>query len=129
MEDKLEQLGVKIVIEKDYIVIKPPAGINFWDIYIALGKLIPIREFQDKNDIWVFREGAVDIAYPDLNKIKEIGNKFYPKNAKGEKTAIVVATGSQRKLAESYIDLGGEHSRKIRIFSDLKSAEHWITGN
>ena len=47
----------------------------------------------------------------------------------GKKTAIIVATGSQRKLAESYIDLGGEHSRKIRIFSDLKSAEHWITDN
>lgn len=129
MENTLKQLGVKIIIEKDYIVIKPPGGINFWDIYIALGKLIPMREFQDKNDIWVFREGAVDIAYPDLDKIKEIGNKFYPKGAKGKKTAIIVATGSQRKLAESYIDLGGEHSRKIRIFSDLKSAENWITDN
>lgn len=129
MENNLRQLGVKIVIEKDYIVIQPPGGINFWDIYMALGKLIPMCEFQDKNDIWVFREGAVDIAYPDLNKIKEIGNKFYPKNAKGKKTAIVVATRSQRKLAESYIDLGGEHSRKIRIFSNFKSAEHWITDN
>jgi len=129
MEDKLEQLGVKIVIEKDYIVIKPPDGINFWDIFMALGKLIPMREFQDKNDIWVFRKGADDIDYPDLNKLKDIGNKFYLKNAKGKKTAIVIATGSQRRLAESYIDLGGKHSRKIRIFSDFNSAENWITGN
>ena len=129
MEDNLKQLGVKIIIEKGYIVIKPPDGINFWDIFMALGKLIPMSEFQDKIDIWVFREGAVDIAYPDLNKIKEIGNKFYPKNAKGKKTAIVIATESHRKLAELYIDLSGEHSRKIRIFSDFNSAENWVTEN
>ena len=129
MGNTLKELGVEIIIEKDYIVIKPPEGISFWDIYMALGNLVPTSEFQDKNDIWVFREGPVDIALPDLEKIKKIGNKFCPKNAKGKKTAIIVATGFQRGLAEVYIKIGGEHSRRIRVFSDFKSAEHWITDN
>ena len=120
-------MELNIVDKKDHIVIKPPAGISFWEIITTIGAIIEKSEYRDKNDIWVFREGTFDITYEDLQKIKDFGRKYYPKNAKGKKTAIVVETGTQFGLAESYVSAGGEHPRKIKIFSDFKAAEDWIT--
>jgi len=120
-------MPLKITDKKDYILVTPPNGINFWEIIMGIGKLIKTQEFLEKSDIWVFHKGAVDITYPDIQKIKDFGTAHYPGNVDGQKTAIVVETGFQRGLAESYISVGEKHPRKIRVFSEFRDAEDWIT--
>ena len=85
-----------------------------------------IFEFQDKNDIWLFRDGQLAIMYSDLYSIKELVEKVYPAESKGKKTAIVTQTGVQHSLATLYSDLAKDLPREVKVFSDLKSAKDWI---
>jgi len=125
MEPALTQ-KLDIIFAEDYIVIIPPDGLDFWEIFLAVGRLIPMREFQDKNDIWVFSEGHLDFLYADLFKLKEFVKNNCPANGKGKKTAIVAATDMQRRLAQSYANIGRDLPRRIKVFTDFKSAEEWI---
>ena len=83
MRFKPEQLELEIVTKKDYFLVKPAKGINFWDILIGFSKLLSTPAFQDKNDLWVFRDGNIDFQYSDLDKIKDFAQKYYPKNNNG----------------------------------------------
>ena len=71
METEFEQLGLKISTREDYILLEPSKGIDFLEILFGLSKLLSMPEFHNRNDVWVFREGKMDIAYSDLYKIKE----------------------------------------------------------
>jgi len=126
MKPDLMNSGIEIIAEKGYILVIPATGINFWEIFITVGKLIPMPEFADMDDIWVFREGSVDFVDSDFHKLKDFGTQYCPENAKGRKTAIVVASGFQHDLAKRYVDIGNPHPRRIRVFSDFKTAEDWI---
>jgi len=129
MDSETDQVQIEVSEEKGYILVKPPKGINFWEILTAIGKLLPQDGFLDKNDIWVFEDGTVSITYEDLRVIKEYGVKHYPKDAEPKKTAIVVETNFQRALAESYIATGENHPREIRVFSVFTDAEDWVTSD
>lgn len=120
------QSGIEIILQKDYILVKPPEGVNFWDIFMTLGKFISKPEFQDKNDIWLLRDGSVNLNFSDLQKINDFLRENIPKFAIGKKSAIVVATGFQRGLVETFVTVWKEYPRKIRVFSDLKEAEEWV---
>ena len=127
MEPEIEQVQLRTFDEKGYVLVKPAAGISYWDILTAVGELLKHDEFVDKNDLWVFREGTLHLALSDLEVIKKFGVNHYPRSAGHKKTAIVVETHFQRALAETYITTGEEHPREIQIFSDFKEAEAWIT--
>ncbi len=120
------QSGIEIILQKDYILVKPPEGVNFWDIFMTLGKFISKPEFQDKNDIWLLRDGSVNLNFSDLQKINDFLRENIPKFAIGKKSAIVVSTGFQRGLVETFVTVWKEYPRKIRVFSDLKEAEEWV---
>ena len=126
METEIEQLGLKIKTREDYILVEPSKGIDLLEVLFGLYKLLSMPEFQDRNDVWVFREGKMNIAYSDLYKIKEYVKNNSPKFSKEKKTAIVVETGMQRSLAELYAEIEGDLSHEIRVFSDFTSAEEWI---
>ena len=125
MEPALKQKA-EIISEKDYILIIPPDGLNFWEIVSAVGRLFPMREFQLKNAIWVFREGPVDFLLDDLFRLKEFTKNQFPANAKGKRTAIVAGSYLQRKLALSYANISLDLPCRIKVFTDFKSAEDWI---
>ena len=127
MESGVEEVSIEVYHARGYILVKPVAGMDYWDILTAIGKLLKHDEFVNKNDLWLFREGTVNLALSDLEAIKNIGVNHYPNSAEPKKTAIVVETNFQRALAETYIDTGKEHPREIRIFLDFKEAEEWIT--
>ena len=119
-------MELDITNKDDYILVGPAKGIDFLGIMAAISKLFSMPEFKDKNDIWIFRHGQVEMLYTDLHKIKESAEKLYPKDSKGTKTAIVADSGIQHSLAVLYSDIGKDLPREIRAFSDLKSAEDWI---
>ena len=126
METEFEELGLKITTRENYILVEPSKGVDFLEILAGISKLLSMPEFKDRNDIWVFREGKMDIAYSDLYKIKEYVKINFPKTHRGRKTAIVVETGMQRSLAELYAKIEGDLRHVIKVFSDFKSAEKWI---
>ena len=121
-----ERLGLNITTRDVYILVEPSKGINFLEVLHGLAKLLSMPEFQNRNDIWVFRDGKMDITYADLYKIKEYVIKNFPRTSHVRKTAIVVETGLQKSLVELYAKMEEELPHEIRIFSDLKSAEEWI---
>ena len=127
METEFEELGLKITTRENYILVEPSKGVDFLEILAGISKLLSMPEFKDRNDIWVFREGKMDIAYSDLFKIREYVKINIPKYSKEKKTAIVVETGMQRSLAELYAKIEEDLPHVIKVFTDLKSAEEWIT--
>ena len=126
MGTEFERLGLKITTRKDYILVEPSKGIDYVEVFFGISELLSMSEFHDRNDIWVFRQGKMDITYSDLYKIKEYVNNNFPKCTKEKKTAIVAETGMQRSLAELYAKIQEELPHEIRIFSDFWSAEQWI---
>ena len=119
-------MSLKITAKHDYILVEPSAGVDYWEILEGISKLFSMPEFEDNNDIWVFREGQVKILYSDLYKVKDSVKELYPADSNGSKTAIVAETGIQQSLATLYSDIGKDLPREIKVFSDLKSAEDWI---
>ena len=99
---------------------------NLWDILTSIALLFSIPEFEKKNDIWLLPDGPIDILFSDLEKIKCIAEKSYPKYAKRGKTAIVVKNDLQYNLSILYADTGIGLPRKIKVFRDLNSAKKWI---
>ena len=118
---------VEITPKENYILVKPPPGVDFWGIYATIGKLVQMPEYQDKNDIWLFREGSMNLTFSEFQTLKEFSRKSIPKSARGKKTAIVVSTGFQSGVAEQFVADGEKYAREIRIFSDFKDAEDWVT--
>ena len=120
-------MPLKTTTKQDYILVEHLTGMDYWEIIESIPKLFSIPEFKDKNDIWLFRDGKMKMLYTDLYQIKDSVEQLYPKDSKGKKTAIVTATGVQQSLATLYSDIGKDLPREIRVFSDLRSAEDWIT--
>jgi hypothetical protein len=59
----------KLTIKKEYILVEPQQN-EYWEIWEAVGRLIKMPEYPDKNVIWRFSEGPVQISYEDLYKIR-----------------------------------------------------------
>jgi len=119
-------MPVKITNQYDYILVEFPAGMDYWEIMEGIPKLVSMPEFKEKNDIWVFRDGKMQILYTDLYNIKDSAEKFCPDCSKDKRTAIVTETGIQHSVATLYSDIGKDLPREIKVFSDLESATDWI---
>jgi hypothetical protein len=123
---KFEDLESKIFFREQYVLVNSTDVVDYYDIIRTLGKLFAMAEFHEKHIIWVFSEDRLNIGYPDLEKIKEFVITHHPSSFNADKAAIVAKTGLQRALAEMYASLRKELPRKIKVFSDLESAENWI---
>jgi len=119
-------MPLHITARDDYILVEPEIGMDYWEIIDGLLKIFSMPEFEDRGDIWVFRDGPMQMLYTDIYKIHDVAVKFYPSVSRDRKTAIVTETGIQRSLATLYSKIGKNLKRQIRVFSDLKSAEKWI---
>ena len=122
-------MTLKITNKEDYILVEPSMGMDYWEILEALPALFLMPEFNDRDDIWVFRGGQMKILYSDLYTIKDVAERLHPKESQGRKTAIVAETGLQQGLASLYSEIGKDLPREIKVFSELKLAEDWIKQN
>jgi len=123
---KFEDLAMKIILKDQYVLVNSMDVVDYYDIIRTLGKLLAMAEFHEKHMIWVFSGDRLNLSYPDLEKIKEFVITHQPSSFNANKTAIVAKTGLQRALVEMYASLRKELPRKIKVFSDLESAENWI---
>lgn len=117
---------MKIILKDQYVLVNSMDVVDYYDIIRTLGKLLAMAEFHEKHMIWVFSGDRLNLSYPDLEKIKEFVITHQPSSFNANKTAIVAKTGLQRALVEMYASLRKELPRKIKVFSDLESAENWI---
>ena len=119
-------MSPRITIKKDYILVEPKEGINFREIQQGLARLFYVKGIPEQNRIWVFRKGPENLSQDDLYKLKEIIKENYPENARINKTAIVVESGLQTGLAESFIKIAEDLPQQFRVFTNLQGAEDWV---
>lgn len=116
----------QITIKKDYILIEPKEGIAFREIRQGLARLYFVKGMPEQNRIWIFREGPQDLTNKDLNRLKNMVRDYYPADSSIRKTALVVISDRQAKLAESFIKIAEELPQQIKLFSNLADAEDWV---
>jgi hypothetical protein len=118
------------LIEKtDYIIVQPQEA-GYFEILNTFGNLLKTAGSENKDIIWDFRNAPLKMDYAELNKLKDVIKDKYPKRTKpNRKLAIVVEGGLNSALAKEYIRLADGIGPEYKIFSDLESAEEWITQN
>ena len=119
-------MSPKITIKKDYVLLEPKEGTDFWEIRRGVARLFYVPEIPDKNRIWVFREGPEKFSYDDLHNLKDNIKENYPNDHKIGKTAIVIKSGFQSNMAESFRQIAEDLPFEIRVFSDFQAAEDWV---
>jgi hypothetical protein len=119
-------MSPQITLKNDYILIEPKAGTDFREIQRGVARLFYVDEIPKQNRIWVFRKGRENFSYADLYKLRDIIKEYYPVDARIHKTAIVVESGLQTSLAESFTKITADLPQKYRVFSNLADAEDWI---
>jgi hypothetical protein len=119
-------MSPQITIKNDYVLIEPKEGTDFREIQRGVARLFYADGIPEKNRIWVFREGPERFSDEDLHKLKDIIKENYPSAAKINKTAIVIATASQSKLAKSFAQLAENIPQKFKVFSNITDAENWV---
>ncbi len=115
-----------ITIKKDYILIEPKAGTDFREIQRGVARLFYVEGIPEQNRIWVFRGGRENLSYADLYKLKDLIKEHYPADARINKTALVVESGLQTSLAESFAKIAVDLPQKFKVFSNLTDAEDWV---
>ena len=119
-------MAPKITIKKNYILIEPAEGIDFREIQQGIARLFYVDGIPEQNRIWVFREGRLNISRDKMYRLKEIIRENYPRNARINKTAIVVESAQQASLAESFAEIAADLPQKFKVFSNISEAEEWI---
>ena len=119
-------MSPQITIKEEYVLIEPKEGTDFWEIQRGVARLFYADRIPDKNRIWVFREGPEKLSDDDLHKLKDIIKENYPSDAKISKTAIVVTSELQSKLAESFAQIAEDLPQNFKVFSNLADAEDWV---
>ncbi len=119
-------MSPRITIKKEYILIEPKEGTDFREIQRGVARLFYVEGIPEQNRIWVFREGPENFSHDDLNKLKGIIKENYPAGARINKTAIVVESGLQTSLAESFTKIAADIPQQFKVFSKIADAEDWI---
>jgi len=122
----IQIMSPEITINKDYNLVELKEGINYREIRRAVARLFYVSGIPEKNGIWVFREGQEKFSYDDLYRLRDIIKENYPKDVKINKTAIVVESGFQSSMAETFRQIAEDLPFEIRVFSDFQAAENWV---
>lgn len=116
----------KITIKADYVLVEPKEGTDLREIQQGVARLFYVKGIPEQNRIWLFREGPLNLSFDDLHKLKDIIKENYPKDARINKTALVVESGAQSGLAETFTKIAQDLPQTFKVFSSLADAEQWV---
>ena len=119
-------MSPKITIKEDYILVEPKEGIDFREIQQGVARLFYVEGIPEQNRIWVFREGPLNMSPDDLPRLKDIIKENYPKDARINKTAIVVESGAQSDLAAAFTRIAEDLPQQFKVFLNLAEARAWV---
>ena len=122
----IQNMAPKITIKKNYILIEPKEGIDFREIQQGVARLFYVEGIPEQNRIWVFSEGPQNLSYDDLQRLRDLIKENYPEDARINKTAIVVESGTQADLAEAFTKIAEDLPQQFKVFSNLADAEAWV---
>jgi len=122
----IAKMSPGITIKKDYVLIEPREGTDFREIQRGVARLFYVEGIPKQNRIWVFRKGPENLSYDDMKKLKGLIKENYPENVHINKTAIVVESGLQTRLAESFTKIPIDLPQRFKVFTNLSDAENWI---
>jgi len=91
-----------------------------------VARLFYVPGIPDKNRIWVFHKGLENFSYDYLPRLRDFIEENYPRDAKINKTALVVESGFQSQMADSFRKIAKDLPFEIRVFSDFQAAEEWV---
>lgn len=116
----------KITIKKNYVLIEPAEGIDFREIQRGIARLFYADGIPERNRIWVFREGRLNISQDKMYRLKELIKENFPRNARINKTAIVVESDQQTSVADSFTKIVADLPQKFKVFCNISDAEDWV---
>lgn len=119
-------MSPKITIKEDYILVEPKEGLDFREIQQGVARLIYVEGIPEQNRIWVFREGPQNMSANDLPRLRDMIKENYPQDARINKTAIVVESGTQSDLAVAFTQIAEDLPQQFKVFSNLADAEAWV---
>jgi hypothetical protein len=119
-------MAPKITIKENYILVEPKEGLDFREIQQGVARLFYVEGIPEQNRIWVFREGPQNLSYDDLQRLRDVIKENYPEDARINKTAIVVESGTQADLAEAFTKIAEDLPQQFKVFSNLADAETWV---
>ena len=119
-------MSPKITIRKNYILVEPQDGTDYREIQRGVARLFYSDRIPEKNRIWLFREGPEKLSNDDLLRLKYIIKENYPNFSKVSKTAIVVTSELQLKMAELFTQIAEGIPQSFKVFCDFADAEAWI---
>jgi hypothetical protein len=124
--DVIQKMSPKITIKEDYILVEPKEGIDLREIQQGVARLFYVKGIPRQNRIWLFREGPQNLSLDDLPGLRDIIEENYPKDARINKTAIVVESGTQSDLATAFTKIAENLPQQFKVFSNLADAEAWV---
>ena len=119
-------MSPKITIKEDYILVEPKEGIDLREIQQGVARLFYVEGIPEQNRIWLFREGPQNMTPNDLPRLRDIIKENYPTDARINKTAIVVESGTQSDLAVAFTKIARDLPQQFKVFSNLADAETWV---
>ena len=119
-------MAPQITIKKDYILVEPKDGFDFREIQQGVARLFYVKGIPEQNRIWIFRDGPENLSVDDLNRLKSLVKEFYPADASIRKTAIVVGSEQQKRLADAFVKIADDLPQDFKVFSSLADAENWV---
>jgi hypothetical protein len=119
-------MSPKITIKEDYILVQPKKGTDLREIQQGVARLFYVKGIPRQNRIWLFREGPQNLSLDDLPRLRDIIKENYPRDARINKTAIVVESGPQSDLADEFAKMAEDLPQQFKVFSNLADAEAWV---
>ena len=119
-------MSPQITIKEDYILVEPKKGTDFKEIQKGVARLFYVEGIPEQNRIWLFREGPKNLSYDELHKLRDLIKENYPEDARISKTAIVVESGLQTSLAETFTKIAEDLPQQFQVFPNLQDAEDWV---
>jgi hypothetical protein len=94
---------------------------------LALKQVMSLPDYPHKNTVYDYRNAIIGLSGFEFPEIIEYVELLYPQKTTRSKTAIIVSSGLQRGIMETYKDVGKNLPFEIDVFWDKGSAEKWVT--
>ena len=118
----------KISHTEDYLLVKFTDDFDFPIIRTAIRHETMLREYADKNDIWLIGDNHARIYLGEIDLMVNEFQRLCPRDATRTKTAVVVNAGLTSAIMELWV-----HALKklvpfeIEIFQTIEEAEDWLS--
>jgi hypothetical protein len=115
----------QISLKDGYIQIKPNR-LDTLEISYLVRNLLAMEGFPERNDLWILSEKPFEMSFVDLEDLRALTEKHYPRKFVGHKTAVVSDDVIKRTMIKIYDAITTNLPVEFRAFSSQAEAEEWL---